>query len=209
MVVYLEDHPRTCKWLIPRVGTSPIWGCSFFAWPKWLINGGDPNHLLIGMILQVRAVDLWMCFSCFFFKNWTNLKDLVACGKLPTFKFAMVTKAFWNQTAFHFWIRNWQISPGCDWKWHWTFKAMMVKLDFQGWEVLPMFRDLLAYFCTNSLRYQRIFLQAVQKDNGDIWQYALVPRRKSKAETFWHLSQCQEINQWFTWNFLAMSKQAL
>ena len=113
----------------------------------------------------------------------------------------MVTKAFWNQTAFHFWIRNWQISPGCDWKWHWTFKAMMVKLDFQGWEVLPMFRDLLAYFCTNSLRYQRIFLQAVQKDNGDIWQYALVPRRKSKAETFWHLSQCQEINQWFTWEF--------
>ena len=33
------------KWLIPRVGKSPIWGCSFCEWPKWLINGGDPNHL--------------------------------------------------------------------------------------------------------------------------------------------------------------------
>ena len=25
---------------------------------SWLINGGDPNHLLPGMILQVRTVNL-------------------------------------------------------------------------------------------------------------------------------------------------------
>ena len=25
-------------------------------WLKWLINGGDPNHLLTGMILQVELM---------------------------------------------------------------------------------------------------------------------------------------------------------
>ena len=40
-------------WLITMVSKSPNWGCSLYKWPKWLINGGDPNHLLTGMILQV------------------------------------------------------------------------------------------------------------------------------------------------------------
>ena len=33
---YLEDHPRTCKWLITMVSKSPKWGYSPY---KWLING--------------------------------------------------------------------------------------------------------------------------------------------------------------------------
>ena len=41
------------KWLIAMVSKSPKWGCSPSKWLKWLINGGDPNHLLTGMILQV------------------------------------------------------------------------------------------------------------------------------------------------------------
>ena len=36
----LEDHPRTCKWLITMVSKSPKWGYSPYIWPKWLINGG-------------------------------------------------------------------------------------------------------------------------------------------------------------------------
>ncbi len=54
----LEDHPMTCKWLI-----GPWWSLERplrigldwtpYKWPwKWLINGGDPNYLLSGMILQ-------------------------------------------------------------------------------------------------------------------------------------------------------------
>ena len=35
------------------VSKSPKWGYSPYKWPKWLINGGDPNYLLSGMILQV------------------------------------------------------------------------------------------------------------------------------------------------------------
>ena len=44
----LEDHPRTCKWLISLVSKSPNWGC-LLPLPNgrtpWLINGGDPNHV--------------------------------------------------------------------------------------------------------------------------------------------------------------------
>ena len=47
----LEDHPRTCKWLIIMISKSPNWGCSPYKWPTWLINGVI-NHLLTGMILQ-------------------------------------------------------------------------------------------------------------------------------------------------------------
>ena len=37
---YLEDHPRTCKWLITMV--SPLnGGYSSYKWPfLWLVNGG-------------------------------------------------------------------------------------------------------------------------------------------------------------------------
>ena len=44
------------KWLInliTMVSRSPKQGYSPSKWAKWLINGGDPNHLLTGMILQV------------------------------------------------------------------------------------------------------------------------------------------------------------
>ena len=40
-------------WLITMVSKSPNWGCSPSKWTKWLIDGGVPNHLLAGMILQV------------------------------------------------------------------------------------------------------------------------------------------------------------
>ena len=40
LVICLEDHPRTCKWLITMVSKSPKWGYSPYKWPKWLINGG-------------------------------------------------------------------------------------------------------------------------------------------------------------------------
>ena len=46
---YLEDHPRTCRWLITMVIVGPlrIGGPSPSKWPftSWLVNGGDPNHL--------------------------------------------------------------------------------------------------------------------------------------------------------------------
>ncbi len=53
-VSYLEDHPRTCKWLITMViGFVPdSWGCGTpYKWIQmafpWLIHGGDPNHLQV------------------------------------------------------------------------------------------------------------------------------------------------------------------
>ena len=51
----LEDHPRTCMWLITLVIVSPL-RIGLFPFQiafLWLIHGGDPNHLLNGMILQV------------------------------------------------------------------------------------------------------------------------------------------------------------
>ena len=47
--IYLEDHPRTRKWLITMVSES---GPS--KWPKWLINGG--YYVLGGMMLQVGVL---------------------------------------------------------------------------------------------------------------------------------------------------------
>lgn len=161
----------------------------------------------IGMILWVRAggsLDVFL-FLYGLIKYWTNSKTDKPVASCQHSSLQWLPRHFGTRRDFHFWITNWQISPGCDWKWHWTFKAMMVKLDFQGWEVLPMFRDLLAYSCTNSLRLSENLLAGSPEKQ---WRY-LITTTTSKAETFWHLSQCQEINQWFTWNFLAMSKQAL
>ena len=45
----LEDHPRTCKWLITMVNKSP--SLVFFPFQmavSWLTNGSDPDHLLTG-----------------------------------------------------------------------------------------------------------------------------------------------------------------
>ena len=36
----LEEHPRTCKWLVTMVSKSPKWGYSPYKWPIWLIHGG-------------------------------------------------------------------------------------------------------------------------------------------------------------------------
>ena len=55
-------------WLITMVIVSHHkWGYSPCKWPKWLVNRGDPNHLLTGMILQVwggwsgvHAVQVWV-----------------------------------------------------------------------------------------------------------------------------------------------------
>ena len=47
---YLEDHPMTCKWLITMVIVSPL-RIGLFPFQMalfWLINRGDPNHLLNG-----------------------------------------------------------------------------------------------------------------------------------------------------------------
>ena len=53
----LEDYPRTGEWLITMVSFRPLTGdyslSKWPKWPKWFINGGDPNYLLNGMILQV------------------------------------------------------------------------------------------------------------------------------------------------------------
>ena len=46
------------KWLISKITKSPDWGYSLSKWHKWLKNGGDPNYLLNGMILQAVA----LCF---------------------------------------------------------------------------------------------------------------------------------------------------
>ena len=50
----------TCKWLITMVIVSPlrIGIFPFQMGVSWLINGGDPNHLLTGMILQVPSLKL-------------------------------------------------------------------------------------------------------------------------------------------------------
>ena len=45
---YLEDHPRTCKWLITMVIVNPL--SRVVPLPNgllWLINGGDPSHLQV------------------------------------------------------------------------------------------------------------------------------------------------------------------
>ena len=60
----LEDHPRTCKWLIAMVGKSPIPGVvgplpNGLNGSKWPIIWGDPNHLLTGMIRQVATGSFW------------------------------------------------------------------------------------------------------------------------------------------------------
>ncbi len=51
-MLHLEDHPRTCKWLISMVIVSPL---SRATWDPFqmaelhglqmITNGGDPNHL--------------------------------------------------------------------------------------------------------------------------------------------------------------------
>ncbi len=52
-----------CKWLITMVIVSPLflrlWDPFQMAF-SWLINGGDPNHLLTGMILQVEDFDFFL-----------------------------------------------------------------------------------------------------------------------------------------------------
>ena len=55
---YLEDHPRTDGYVVNNHGDRfrPLRIGLFFTpskFPKWLINGADPNHLLNGMILRV------------------------------------------------------------------------------------------------------------------------------------------------------------
>ena len=49
------------KWLITMVIVSPlsrVVGPLTNGRTSWLINGGDPNHFLIGMILQVGLIDI-------------------------------------------------------------------------------------------------------------------------------------------------------
>ena len=53
----LEDHPMTCKWLITYGDRFRPQFLGLFPVPltngrtSWLVNGGDPNHLLSGMVL--------------------------------------------------------------------------------------------------------------------------------------------------------------
>ena len=55
---YLEDHPSGCKWLITMgdrfCPLNGVVGPLTNGRTSWLINGGDPNYLLTGMILQVQ-----------------------------------------------------------------------------------------------------------------------------------------------------------
>ena len=41
--IFRVDFPcnKVSKWLITMVSKSPNWGCFFYKWPKWLINGGS------------------------------------------------------------------------------------------------------------------------------------------------------------------------
>ena len=49
---HLEDHPRTCKWLITMFSKSFRVDGTPSKWPKsWLINGGDPSDLLSGIVI--------------------------------------------------------------------------------------------------------------------------------------------------------------
>ena len=48
------------KWLITMVGKSPKQGCLLSKCPKWLVIGVT-NHLLTGMILQVRSYFSELC----------------------------------------------------------------------------------------------------------------------------------------------------
>ena len=55
---YLEDHPRTDGYVVNNHGDrfrplSRVVGPLPNGRTLWLINGGDPNYLLSGMILQV------------------------------------------------------------------------------------------------------------------------------------------------------------
>ena len=53
---HLKVHSRTCKWLITMVIVSPL-RIGLFPFQMalfWLINGGDPNYLLSGMILLTQ-----------------------------------------------------------------------------------------------------------------------------------------------------------
>ena len=52
-----------CKWLITMVSKSPNWGYSPSKWHTWRINGGDPNYLLSGMILQPGRSKSSSCIS--------------------------------------------------------------------------------------------------------------------------------------------------
>ena len=61
------------KWLITMVTVSPqdlgLWD-RFQMTVSWLINGGDPNYLLTGMILQVEEhPKMFMYFSLCTLKN--------------------------------------------------------------------------------------------------------------------------------------------
>ena len=57
--LYLRDHPRTCKWFITMVtGSCCPLTIGLFPFQMaflWLVNGGDPNYLLSGVILQVAG----------------------------------------------------------------------------------------------------------------------------------------------------------
>ena len=62
----LEDHPRTCKWLITMVSFRPLNRViPLINGLSWLVNRGDPNHLLTipGMILQVSPEKNHRLFS--------------------------------------------------------------------------------------------------------------------------------------------------
>ncbi len=57
---YLEDHPRTDGYVVNNHGDrvrplTGVMGPLINGRTSWLINGGDPNYLLTGMILQVRT----------------------------------------------------------------------------------------------------------------------------------------------------------
>ena len=78
---WIDQTTPTCRmgsqwmvqWFITVVIVSPL-GIRLLPFQtacKWLINGGDPNYLLTGMILQEGGI-VWVCreITCFFFKWW-------------------------------------------------------------------------------------------------------------------------------------------
>jgi len=78
------------------VNKFPMQGYSPSKWTKWLVNRGDPNHLLTGMILQVPIIlrTIWESFNYVDEFGWS---DDTAGDDVPS----IVARRSWDY--FDFW----------------------------------------------------------------------------------------------------------
>ena len=71
---YLEDHSRTRKWLITMVSPLRIGLFPFQMAFSWLINEGDPNHLLYNWDDPPSTLS----FVVFLAASWASLEQFSA-----------------------------------------------------------------------------------------------------------------------------------